>query len=431
MSINITHYFLYVFLVYSLIASCTPAGYRITRNTDTSAYYPPADSLGGWRTLTDEQKIFESAGIDKSLLDSAFEYVRTSTRNGGLLVLRHGWLVYENYFGKGQRDATPNLASCGKSYTSIAVGILITEHPELFPDGLDQKIFTPAYLPQFAFPLSDPAMADIKLGQLLSFSAGIRGNNPVYINGKESSIDPAGPDGWFSMLDSVAVGKADFTQGKTTFSAKTLWCKPGGGYSYASSSIHLAAIILKHITGGTLISYIGSHLASPLGWGTWGYGYQNTPAGKNPGAGGIALRSTDVLRFGYLLLHKGKWGDKQLVPADYIEKATKASPYNPHYPYSLQFNVNTNGERRNIPRDAFWKTGSGGHCIYVVPSLDLVVWKLGGRNDQYSLSNTGIPEPGTNKNVFGPTEKISATLDGNEYAKVLEMIINAIVDKDK
>lgn len=414
-----------------LISFMTGISSGCNRNANDSVYFPLPDSLGGWRTLVENDEIIKKTGIDKLLLDSAFGFVRTSTGNGGLLVLRHGWLVYENYFGKGQRDATPNLASCGKSYTSIAVGILMGEHPELFPDGLDQKIFTPAYLPQFAFPLADTAMADIKLGHLLSFSAGIRGNNPVYVNGEESSIDPPGPDGWFSMLDSVALGKKDFTQGKTTFSAKTLWCKPGGGYSYASSSIHIAAIMLKHITGGSLISYIDSHLAKQLGWGTWGYGYQNTPAGQNPGGGGIALRSTDVLRFGYLLLNKGKWGDKQLVPEEYIEKATKASPYNTHYPYSLQFNVNTNGERSTIPRDAFWKTGSGGHCIYVVPSLDLIVWKLGGRNDQYGQRNTGIPEPETNNNVFGPTEKITASLDGNEYAKVLEIVIKAIVNKDK
>jgi hypothetical protein len=27
-------------------------------------------------------------------------------------------------------------------------------------------------------------------------------------------------------------------------------------------------------------------------------------------------------------------------------------------------------------RDCFWKAGSGGHALYVVPSLDLVVWNL-------------------------------------------------------
>ncbi len=387
-------------------------------------YFPEPDSNGGWRTQSDPKKIKRLAGIDKQKLDEAFEFVRTTTRNGGLLVVRNGWLVYENYFGKGQREAAPNLASCGKSFTSISVGILMSEHPELFPDGLDQKIFTPVYLPDMAFPLSDPKMAEIKLGQLLSFSAGIRGNNPVYVNGRESAIDPVGPDGWYSMVDSNALGRKEGFMGKIPFSVKSLWCEPGGGYSYASSSIHIGAIMLKHITGLTLKNYVASHLAEPLGWGRWGFGYKNTPAAENPGGGGIALRSTDMLRFGYLLLREGKWKNVQVVPADFIRKATSASPYNPHYNYSLQFNVNTNGEIKELPPDAFWKAGSGGHCIFVVPSLDLVVWKLGGRDDQYSTGNTGLPQPEINENSFGPTEKPVAGEGDN--VKTLKMVIDAI-----
>jgi CubicO group peptidase (beta-lactamase class C family) len=114
-------------------------------------------------------------------------------------------MVCERYFGWGNRDAVCNLTSCGKSVTSIAVGVLIAEHLDLFPDGLAQKVFTPAYLPAEAFPLSDPAKADIKLGQLLCFTAGIRGNNPCYVDGKPVQIDPAGPDGYEALIDEVAV----------------------------------------------------------------------------------------------------------------------------------------------------------------------------------------------------------------------------------
>jgi len=32
--------------------------------------------------------------------------------------------------------------SCGKSITSIAVGMLMAERPERFPEGLDQEAFT-------------------------------------------------------------------------------------------------------------------------------------------------------------------------------------------------------------------------------------------------------------------------------------------------
>jgi hypothetical protein len=73
-----------------------------------------------------------------------------------------------------------------------------------------------------------------------------------------------------------------------------------------------------------------------------------------------------------------------------VRHATRRSPFNPHYPYSLQFDVNTDGEVADLPRDAFWKSGSGGHALYVVPSLDLVVWKLGGRDGQYETRDTGM-----------------------------------------
>ena len=109
-----------------------------------------------------------------------------------------------------------------------------------------------------------------------------------------------------------------------------------------------------------------------------------------PGGGGIVLRPTDVLRFGYLLLNNGRWVGKQIVPAWYVQHATRKSPYNPHYPYSLQFDVNTDGDVPNLPRDAYWKSGSGGHALYVVPSLNLVVWKLGGRDGQYEPRDTGM-----------------------------------------
>ncbi len=389
-------------------------------------YFPLPDSLGGWRVLTEAEDIKRVTDLDLEKLDKAFDFVKTTTRNGGLLVVRDGYLVYEKYFGKGQRNAAPNLGSCGKSFTSIAIGILMNEYPKLFPEGLDQKIFTPTYFPPKAFPLSDPRKADIKLGQLLSFSAGIRGNNPVYINGKTSQINPVGPDGWQGLVDEYALG---LEEGKN-FSAKTLWCEPGGGYSYATASIHIASIMLRHISGMELEEYVERHLARPLGWEHWAYGYKNASrVNHTPGGGGIALRSTDMLRFCYMLLHNGKWNGEQIVPEEYVRSASKSSPYNPHYPYSLQFDVNTNGEITELPKDAFWKSGSGGHCLYVVPSLDMVVWKLGGRDDQYSINDTGLSEP---EPLPNPDQHISRSGIGSPdevYVRTLEMVINSIGDK--
>jgi CubicO group peptidase (beta-lactamase class C family) len=379
--------------------------------------------------LTDSEEIRRQVGIDTAKLDEAYELIQQETKHGGLLVVRHGWLVYEKYFGAGHRDATPNLASCGKSFTSVAVGILLAERPELFPDGLDQKIFTPKYLPAEAFPLTDPRKADIRLGQLLSMTAGVRGNNPCYVRGKQQTITPPGPDGAPAMADDVALGLKEITyQGQPT-STRTLWCAPGEGYSYATSSIHLASVMLRHTSGVEMEQFLQTRLAEPLGWGEWGFGYRGSKLAHTPGGGGITLRSTDMLRFLYLLLREGRWNERQLIPAEYVRHCSQRSPYNPHFPYSLQFNVNTGGEIAELPRDAWWKTGSGGHVFYIVPSLDLVAWKIGGRDGQYSPNDTGRALPPEARKTAESRADWKQTVDKETAVKkTLQLIVQSIAE---
>jgi hypothetical protein len=120
-----------------LLIACAFAG--VVRATD---YFPPPDSQGGWRTLNDSAKIRKVAGIDVARLDQALEYAKKTSPHGGLLVVRHGWLVYEKYYGRGSRNALVDMASCGKSFTSVACGMLLKDKPERFPDGLNTKVFT-------------------------------------------------------------------------------------------------------------------------------------------------------------------------------------------------------------------------------------------------------------------------------------------------
>ena len=396
-----------------------------------SQYFPPSDQDGGWRTLSDPTAIRSQAGMLKAKLDEAFAYVQSSTKNGGLLVLRRGWLVYERYFGKGHRDALCNLGSCGKSFTSIAMGILMDERPELFPEGLSQKVYTPTYFPARAFPLPDARMTDITLGHLLAFSAGIRGNNPCYVNGAEVNIDPVGPDGWQGMADPYTLGRKDGKYGNTSFTTASLWCKPGGGYSYATASIHNVSIILRHITGMEMQDYIQQRLAQPLGWGRWTFAYKHAQeVDHTPGGGGIALRGPDMLRFGYLLLNEGRWRDQQVVPAAYVRHCSRKSPWNHHFPYSLQFNVNTGGTVADLPTDAFWKLGSGYHAIYVIPSEDLVVWKFGGRDHQYSPANTGLPVLPHVKAAEQDRSTWKRSVDpSTAYNETLRRVLQAICDE--
>jgi CubicO group peptidase (beta-lactamase class C family) len=389
-----------------------------------TSYFPPSDTEGGWRTCDPSD-----VGMSLQKLDETFEFIQGNTKNGGLAVVKDGYLVYEGYFGKGHRDWAPNSGSCGKSFTSIAMGILLDEMPERFPDGLDQKVFTPDYFPEKAFPLRDARMADIRLGHLLTMAGGIRGNNPGCVNGKDVILDPVGPDGWQGMTDHYALGLQESEMNGVPFTTRTLWCDPGGGYSYATASIHIVSVIVRHVTGMELQDYLEEKVAKHIGWERWNFAYRNAKeVDHTPGGGGIALRPTDMLRFLYMMLNNGRWGDLQIVSEAYVDHCANPSPYNLHYPYSLQFNANGRGEHPELPLDAYWKAGSGGHALYVVPSHNIVVWKLGGRDDQYGEHNTGmavLPEAAAAETSREDWKKVVE--DGPALLKTLERVVGAVL----
>ena len=386
-------------------------------------YFPPPDSEGGWRTLPDAAAIRAQAGLDSERVADAYKICERSTQNGGLLVVRRGHLVFEKYFGRASRNANPDMASTGKAFTSIACGIMLKEFSEKIPQGLDTKVFTEKFLPE-AFPLDDPRKADITLGQLHCMSAGYWGEGQTpsgYVLGKPQPLKPV-PGQNIRDLDASSL-------------RVPLWIAPGGGYSYSSPAPHIASIVLRRVTGMELQDYIDQRLAKPMGWGAWGYCLQrgdfHMPHAN--GAGSTALHATDALRFGYCLLRNGKWKDQHLVPPDYLELCRKSLPYNPHTPFSLQFEHNADGHILGVPRDAFFKTGAGGFCLYIVPSLDLVIYKLGGKDNQYDPALTGLPQPDPkhDRDNWQPLPRTAfdeGSSNGDSIWRVLEFVCGAVKD---
>lgn len=392
-------------------------------NAAADPYFPPPDSEGGWREAKAEKEMRELAGVDLAKLEPAYTITERSTANGGLVVVRKGYLVFERYFGKASRNANPDMASTGKAFCSIACGIMLDECKASIPDGLDTKVFTEKYLPQ-AFPLNDPRKANITLGQLLCMTAGYWGEGQTPTGYKKGDPKP----------QSLKPVKGQDIRDLDRSSLEVpLWCDPGAGYSYSSPSPHIASIVLRNVSGMELKDFINERLAKPQGWGAWNYCLQRgdflMPHAN--GAGSTALHATDAMRFGYCLAHNGKWRDKQLVPPDYIKKCRTWSPYNPHTPFSLQFEHNADGHVAGAPHDAFWKSGAGGFCLYVVPSLDLVIYKLGGKDQQYDENLTGIPQPPptSDRTKWEPipaTGFHEGTLGGQALWRVLEMVCAAV-----
>jgi len=385
-------------------------------------YYPPADAAGGWRTAADAAQVRKVAGMDVERLEQAFRYTATTSQHGGLAVVRNGWLVYERYFGRAARDVTPNMYSVGKAVTSLCCGIVLDEQRERIPKGLEQEVFTEAYLPE-AYPLGDARQAGIKLGHLLTMTSGLREGNSGIVRGELVKLEALTPGARLDQ-DQSAV-------------RMPMWTTPGGGYSYTSQGVHVASMVLRRLAGMEMQAYVEQKLARPMGFGGWGYAME-TAGGKlahTPGGSGVALRATDALRLGYLVLREGRWGRQQLVPAEYVRQCRQPSPYNSHSPYSLQFEVNADGHVFGAPRDAFFKSGAGGFCLYAVPSLDLVVYKMASVRRRgeapYDLGfgrHQGKPDESRDNWTPAPADQFhDGTIDGDAGTRrTLEMVIAAI-----
>ena len=92
---------------------------------------------------------------------------------------------------------------------------------------------------------------------------------------------------------------------------------------------------------------------------------------------GIHISARELARFGYLHLHSGVWNGEQLISRWWIDLATRTSQdLNPSYGYTWW--VNTRGTCwPGIPRDAFALSGYRSNRCYIIPSLDLIVARVG------------------------------------------------------
>ena len=98
----------------------------------------------------------------------------------------------------------------------------------------------------------------------------------------------------------------------------------------------------------------------------------------------------DFAKFGYLYLRDGVWDGQRLLPEGWVDFARTETPAENSNVYGAGWWVTVNGDRdtpttfqsaATPPWDAFNANGSEGQTIWVVPSRDLVIVRLGLMNN--------------------------------------------------
>jgi CubicO group peptidase (beta-lactamase class C family) len=336
-----------------------------------SIYYPESDTGSGWNGTSDDAETRELGGLDPDRL-KIVELLHLSMHQGpwAIVVVRHGLVVREWYAIPGMPGTTYDLWSSTKSVTGIAFGMLLDDSLNGRLSGgrsIDLESRAYDYIPE-GQPLTDPRKEQIQLKHLLTMTSGIPGEREGIWS---AAVSGAGQEYEF------AVGRRP---NKLGVSAAKLVAEPGSVWNYSDAAFAHLSLIFRHASGLELEEFFQRRVLDPLGIVHSHWDAAGGAGGIGPHTNahsGLHLSTRDFARLGYLMLRGGSWKGRQIIPQSWIELATKSSQeLNPSYGYT--FWVNTDGVLwPTVPRDAFAFRGYASTRCYVVPSLDLVVARLG------------------------------------------------------
>jgi CubicO group peptidase (beta-lactamase class C family) len=327
-----------------------------------SFYQPMAVIPGGDRPFFDHAAAAELT-ISPAALDQAAEYARAHN-SAALLVLHRGRVQLERYW----QDIGPASLFSGRAMTRSMLGPLVGV---ALADGALTSVDEPvsAYLPEWA----GDARGAITVRQLLTNTSGLE--NPP--------LDAGGP---FAKNTRITMG-SDFAAAALDYELEH---EPGTFFAVSNANAQLVGVILERATGMAYEDYLAEKLWTPMGAGKAQI-YMDTEAGMP--AVYCCYRATprDWLRLGALLLNDGVVDGRRLWPEGWLAEVTRGSRLNPNYGYQIWVG-NPGGETRAYVQDSgplfphgppiaaqdvFFAEGGGFRTLYVIPSQELVILRLG------------------------------------------------------
>jgi CubicO group peptidase (beta-lactamase class C family) len=320
--------------------------------------YSPLE-LDDWENSTPEAE-----GIDPLAVAQLFSRAAELETIYGLLVVRNGRLIAEDYWHGSGSWHDSDVQSVTKSFTGALVGLAIAQG---YIESVDQPMTD--FFPELVDQVRDPRKMDITVRHLLQMRAGYPWEESSPELYQKLFYEGLHPD------DLVNV---------------PLIRDPGTDHDYSNLSSHLLGMIVTRATGMDLLAYAQRYLFAPLN--TEARDWQWQWDDYRDAMGGLMLTGRNMARFGQLYLDGGSYGGEQIIPADWVEDSLATysedawdhrigrNVRNMGYGYQW-WSIRCGDHRCNLA----W--GHGGQVIMIVPSLNLVVVvKADPFNDQSSYS---------------------------------------------
>jgi CubicO group peptidase (beta-lactamase class C family) len=257
-----------------------------------------------------------------------------------LMILRHGQVAAEGWWAPYRSDDIQLLYSVSKTFLAMAVGIAVGEG-RLTTEDLVADLL-PDLVPR---PLPDH-LRRLRVRHLLAMASGHTGETLA-------QIVTMGPD---PVRNFLALAPEE---------------PPGSVFAYNQGNSLTLSHIITTLTGQRVVDYLRPRLFDPLGidraeWLT-------TPSGIDQGFSGLHVTTESVAKLGQLVLQNGRWGETQLVPAEFVAEGrlpqigNSRQQTNPDWRqgYGYQMWMCRHGAQR--------ADGAFGQFSIMLPDLDAVI----------------------------------------------------------
>ena len=283
----------------------------------------------------------------------------TDMPTSGIVIIHRGNIIHESY-GRGADAGTRfTTNSVVKSITSTLVGVAVQ-------DGLiasvDDQLTT--YLPE----LVGTAYDGVTIKNALQMSSGIR-YDPQLWEGKNT-------DTVKFLTDSAATGKRPAFDIARTFKREHA---PGTTFNYNTAESQILLELVRRVTKMDAADYLQQKIWQPLGMDHDAGWILDRAGNKGAEIGGVLFNASlrDWARFGLFIEQGGVWDGKQILPRDWVDRATVSDE-----PHIMPGQVHPHSKRRGyawhwwtFADGTFTAVGSNGQRIYIDRANDIVIAK--------------------------------------------------------
>lgn len=266
-----------------------------------------------------------------------------------IMVVKDGNVIFEKWMSQGQEDVPHILNSVSKTFTSMAVGLAISEGLL----SLDDKLVD--VFPEHCPENPSEYLKEVTIENLLTMTCG-HSTDPTYTSRTNTEVS------WIKLFM-----EHPFTH------------KPGTLYCYNSLGTYVLSAMVQKVTGQKLVDYLFPRLFRPLGINN--VSWAESPEGVNTGGWGLFLKTEDLAKMGLMILQNGQYEGKQIVPAEWIAEASAAQV--PCVPAGL--NSDQAHLMKKFAKTSDWLQGYG----YQMWRCRYNAFRADGANGQYILI---IPE---------------------------------------